>query len=467
MQVHQLVSFAASGPARGRPVRRNRPWPLRAAVALGVLAAAFVRPLAAQGAAPAFAPARPEPVLGRQDFAILRPHDIRRGEIVFKGELRRDPRGALLLQLNSSFGEYAYRLEPEPAEGPAAKALAGLPEAEKSELNGFVESVAEEGKQVRVRLELPAGEAAAVMRLASAQPRKGRPSPTYSNISYGPHWRQVIDFYQAMTDTPTPLVVHIHGGGWSALDKSTVRDVDRLRAAGISVAAINYRLIQDAQAAGVQPPLQWPLEDAARAIQFLRAHARELNLDRSRIAATGGSAGACSALWLALHDDMAEPGSADPVKRESTRVWAAAVMGAQTSLDPEQMRAWIPNIAYGGHAFGFRKPGGDRSREFPEFLANRDRLLPWIRRYSPYEHAGPGDPPVYLDYAMQDKPPVVGEEQKDPTHSAVFGIQLAGKLRAAGVEVHVVYPGKPSAEYAGVTDFLLRKLLEGRTGRTP
>ena len=55
-----------------------------------------------------------------------------------------------------------------------------------------------------------------------------------------------------------------------------------------------------------------PLEDAARALQFVRSKAAQWNLDKQRIGASGGSAGACSALWLAFHDDMADPNSQDP-----------------------------------------------------------------------------------------------------------------------------------------------------------
>src|ERR1700677_3631473 len=99
-----------------------------------------------------------------------------------------------------------------------------------------------------------------------------------------------------------------------------------------------------------------PLEDAARAVQFLRSKAGEWNIDKRRVGATGGSAGACSSLWLAFHDDMAKLNDTDPVARESTRLSAAAVNGAQTSLDPLQLREWIPNMRYGGHALGFPRP---------------------------------------------------------------------------------------------------------------
>ncbi len=117
-----------------------------------------------------------------------------------------------------------------------------------------------------------------------------------------------------------------------------------------------------------------PLHDAARASQFVRSNAAEWNLDKQRIGATGGSAGTCSSLWLAFHDDLADLKSDDPVARESTRLWCAAVNGAQTTLDPQQMKEWPPNIRYGGHAFG--------KGSFAQFLAERESILPWIAEYS-------------------------------------------------------------------------------------
>ena len=95
--------------------------------------------------------------------------------------------------------------------------------------------------------------------------------------------------------------------------------------------AINYRYVTSTE----KPPVKAPLDDAARALQFVRSKAMEWNLDKKRIGAAGGSAGACSSLWLAFHDDLADPKSNDPVARESSRLSCAAVTGAQTTLDPE------------------------------------------------------------------------------------------------------------------------------------
>lgn len=282
--------------------------------------------------------------------------------------------------------------------------------------------------------------------------------PTYSNVPYGEHERQVLDFFKADTKAPAPLVVHIHGGGWNNGDKVGVADLKKYLDAGISVASINYRFVPQAQEAGIKPPVKWPLEDAARAVQFLRSKAAEWDIDKTRVGATGGSAGACSSLWLAFHDDMARPDAADPVARESTRLAAAAVNGAQTSLDPAQLREWMPNMKYGGHAFGFMGGGNGPDSQFQRFYDHRADVLAWIQEYSPYAHVNPGDPPVFLDYPAQDKPPVKGEEQKDPTHSAVLGLLLEEKLKAEGDEVHLAYPGHKDPEYAGISAFLIAKL---------
>jgi len=279
-----------------------------------------------------------------------------------------------------------------------------------------------------------------------------RPTPTFANVAYGSHERQVLDIWKANSNQPTPLVLYIHGGGWQNGDKSSLSGsaIRQYLDAGISVAAINYRYVKQAAALKIEPPVKAPLEDAARALQFLRSKAKEWNLDKRRIGATGGSAGACSSLWLAFHDDLADPKSDDPVARESTRLFCAAVNGAQTSLDPKELREWMPNYGYGAHAFGFA--------DFQSFYEGRDKVLKWIKEYSPIEHVTRDDPPIFMEYPSQKVPPVVGEKQADPTHSAVLGLKLAEKLRAAGVEVILIYPGRTDPRYRNSTQFLIERL---------
>jgi acetyl esterase/lipase len=285
--------------------------------------------------------------------------------------------------------------------------------------------------------------------------------PTLANVPYGDHRLQVLDLWQAASTRPTPLVFFIHGGGWVGGDKRNATDVERYLNAGISVVSVNYRFTPEAQLAGVHPPVRWPLADVKRALQFVRHRAAEWNIDPTRIAASGSSAGACTSLWLAFHDDMAERGSADPVSRESTRVYCAAVTIAQTSLDPRQMKEWTPNSRYGGGAFGFMDPKNLATRDtrFADFLAARDELWPWIRQYSPYAWVTPDDPPVYLWYPT---PPDVGREQDDPTHTANFGAKLQERLRQARVDCELVYPGAPGVTHPTVADFLIARLRPAR-----
>lgn len=295
------------------------------------------------------------------------------------------------------------------------------------------------------------------------QPPKAKPPagipPTHANVPYGEHERQVLDFYQAKSDAPTPVVFAIHGGGWVNGSKDGYRNAARRYAdAGISLVAINYRMVPEATEKGVEPPVKWPIADAARALQFVRSKAKEWNLDKTRIGATGGSAGGCSSLWLLYHDDLADPRSTDPVARESTRLSCAAVNGPQTTLDPKVVREWMPNATYGGHAFGVKADKGEKGGAFQKFYDQREKLLPWIREYSPITHVTKDDPPVFMEFPSQKAPPVKGEKQADPTHSALLGMILMEKLKEAGVEGIIAYPGHEHEKYKSSADYLIDRL---------
>ena len=276
------------------------------------------------------------------------------------------------------------------------------------------------------------------------------PTPTIQNVQYGKHARNVVDIWQAEEKNATPLVLVIHGGGWRGGSKERVDrfvDVQVLLNAGISVAALNYRFVDQAIQENVKPPVKAPLHDAARCLQFVRSKSNPWNIDPTKIAATGGSAGACSSLWLAFHDDLCEPTSDDPVARQSTRLCCAAVKGAQTSLDPKQMKEWTPNSKYGGHAFGFL--------DFKTFLKSRDAIVPLLAEYSPYSLVTKDDPPVYLIYSA---PPSLGQDQRDPTHTSNFGVKLKDHCQENDVSCELVYPGAPDILHADTTSFLVEKL---------
>jgi acetyl esterase/lipase len=277
------------------------------------------------------------------------------------------------------------------------------------------------------------------------------PNPTHFDVPYGPHLKQRIHFWQAESAEPTPVLLFIHGGGWRAGGRLSglSGNLNTFLSSGISVASVEYRFTPEATADGVVPPVKGPLHDAARALQLIRSKADEWNIEKERIGASGGSAGACSSLWLAFHSDLADPDSKDPVSRESTRLWCAAVSGAQTTLDPKQMRDWTPNSRYGAHAFGLA--------DFEEFYNKSDEIMPWIKEFSPYANVSSDDPPVYLSFSQA---PNLGKEEKDPTHTANFGVKLKEHCEANGVECQLYYPGAEGTKHESTVTYLIEKLKE-------
>jgi acetyl esterase/lipase len=148
---------------------------------------------------------------------------------------------------------------------------------------------------------------------------QGPPTPSHRDVAYDEEDpAQVLDVYLADSDKPVPVMVYIHGGGWRAGSKNRIPAflAEGVRAGLYSVISVEYRFTDVAT-----HPAQ--VNDCVRAIQFARSKAKEWNLDPERFGVTGGSAGAHLSLWIALHDDLADPGSDDPVERQSSRVSCA------------------------------------------------------------------------------------------------------------------------------------------------
>jgi len=250
------------------------------------------------------------------------------------------------------------------------------------------------------------------------------PAATYENVPYGPHPKQKIDvFLPSGRQGPYPVVMYIHGGGWSGgafEDHILGSSIRMLLGRGIAVIGTGYRYIRDASADGVKPPVMGCLDDSENALRFVKAHAAEWNLDTSRIGLAGGSAGACTSLYLALKDDNVHG------------IRAAAPIIAQTSMDPKEMREWIPDIKYGAHAFGYAN--------FEDWLAHRTECLSDIERISPaalLRKVSPGRAPRFrFQYGAPLKP---GTLAKDPTHSPVFGERFREIAVARGVSCDVGY----------------------------
>ena len=268
--------------------------------------------------------------------------------------------------------------------------------------------------------------------------------PTHADVKYGPHERNVLDFYQAESNKPAPLVVYIHGGGFRGGSKRSLNagTLQELLNAGISVAAIQYRLVSD-------KPLPAAHHDSLRALQFMRSKAKQWNIDKTRVGAFGGSAGAQICMWLAFHDEMAEPSSRDPVQRESSRLTCVATSGGQTTMDFDWWMRWIPEYA---------KPHRDRTEVFGD--VTDEELHKVIRDISALSLITADDPPIFMSYGMKPDDPVPANSSRSQgwkVHHVMFGVKLKEKMDKLGVEADLKYPGAQTT-YRSNAGFFITKL---------
>jgi acetyl esterase len=163
---------------------------------------------------------------------------------------------------------------------------------------------------------------------AAATPDPDRPAPTIAEGRYGESPRSVFDFWRATSAPPAPLFLYIHGGGFVGGDKGRFSPgmIKEALARGFAVMSINYPFLDGL-------PIQKILPTSARAVQYARHHAAEWGIDPRRIYVCGSSAGGGTALWIGSHADLADPESADPIARESTRIQGAAMINGQASYD--------------------------------------------------------------------------------------------------------------------------------------
>jgi len=276
---------------------------------------------------------------------------------------------------------------------------------------------------------------------------------TFINEKYGPHERNLFDIWLAKSEKPTPLVIYIHGGGFVGGDKSKYylsHDWPRFLENGISIATINYRFMNEAPYGILSC-----MNDAKRCVQYLRFHSEKFNIDKTRIACTGGSAGAGTALWLAFSDDMACETNADPVLRESTRLTCAGafatqatydifqwdeILGMELSQSPEQLQA----IA---RAFGF-KSAENRNLKNETTIRNNLDFLAKMHKNAP---------PVYIHNRHKAGLP---ETHDDINHHPLHAKKLKEKAEQVGLEAIVYAPEIDIIDKSGVdlVDFFLNKL---------
>jgi acetyl esterase/lipase len=280
---------------------------------------------------------------------------------------------------------------------------------------------------------------------SAAAQAPAKPAPTHKDFSYGPHPSNVFDLWLAESPTPTPLVLFIHGGGFRGGSKNSLPApaLRELLDAGISVAAIEYRVISHAKLPAAH-------HDCRRALQLLRAKANEWNIDKTRVGAFGGSAGAQICMWLAFHDDMADPESDDPIERESTRLTCVATNGGQTTMDFDWWMKHIP---------GYDTPHRDPHESFD--AKDEAQLRKIVAEVSALSLISADDPPIHMQYGQNPADPVPPDPQQAQgwkVHHVTFGIKLKEKMDELGVEANLQYPRAPAGPYESREDFFIAKL---------
>ena len=131
--------------------------------------------------------------------------------------------------------------------------------------------------------------------------------------------KQMVDLYlpkKRNNDQPLPVVALIHGGGWVNGDRLgySAAAIQFARTGDYAAVTVGYRLTKEAH---------WPAQvyDCKAAIRWIRAHAKEFNLDPDKIAVMGSSAGGHLSSLLGTSGDVKElEGDLGPNTTFSSRV---------------------------------------------------------------------------------------------------------------------------------------------------
>ena len=293
---------------------------------------------------------------------------------------------------------------------------------------------------------------------AAAKPQPG-PKPTLADVPYGTHPKQVLDFYKAESATPTPLVFYIHGGGWMGGSKTQFDASEYLKAGHLGCFdRVSLRLRRHEGRREATGRVAAARRRPGPAIRPQQGQGVEHRQDPHRRHGRVGRgvfqpvAGLPRRHGRSPERRSGRPGINPPDlcrrrrRADDARPEADEGMDAQQPLRRARVR--------------LQRRSQEGPLAVPAVPSGRDKILPWIKEYSPYALVTADDPPVFLSYCP---PPALGQDQKDPTHTANFGVKLQEKCRSVGVECHLAYAGAKDLKYRNVGEFLIAKLKEKGT----
>jgi len=248
-----------------------------------------------------------------------------------------------------------------------------------------------------------------------------------------------LDMASPLTGSgPFPAVLHFHGGGWQAGDKSHGdKRIIKLAQSGYVAVSVGYRFA---------PQYKWPdqVHDAKAAVRFLREHAREFNIDPDRIGAVGDSAGGYLALMLGFTRN-ADGMEGNSTSSTSSSVQAVASFCSAGDFTRSLRRTLPPDVDKQISEY-YKKP---LNQVIYEFTGTTDPDDPKLLKMSARPYVDAGDPPVLIFQGEKD--PLISLEQVD---------ELEKELKDVGVPVEVVLvKGEGHGWYGAVLDDTEKKLI--------
>jgi acetyl esterase/lipase len=259
--------------------------------------------------------------------------------------------------------------------------------------------------------------------------------PPETNAIFGMHsgLALLMDVYRPAKSNGYGIIV-IPGCGWRGAlgyDARPLKDsrefvphVERLTAAGYTAFTITHR---------VAPRFQYPaaVEDAQRAVRFVRHFAARYGIRADRIGALGGSSGGHLVSMLGTAEGSGDPQDPDAVQRESAKVQCVVAFYAFSDLTAVDSTGGLVHIT---EFMGMRPPYSG-----PKGTLEQRRY----REASPLSHVSPDDPPFLLIHGDGDK--------TVPFHQSEL---MEAALKKAGVPVKLIRVpgGGHTPSFTGTTE---------------
>ncbi len=234
---------------------------------------------------------------------------------------------------------------------------------------------------------------------------------------------------------PLPVVIYVHGGGYSGGDKRmglpfTVAFAE----GGYFAVTVEYRLSGEA-------PFPAAVDDCKAAVRFIRRHAEDLAIDPQRIGVWGHSAGGHLSALVAV------TGNSDAFAEAGDGPGSSAVRCAVAVSGPVD----------------FLMHGGERA-PLPEWLGREEEA--WRRNAeaaSPLRYVDAGDPPMLLLHGTEDRLVPIAHAEK--LRERLGGSGVAVELVAIEGAGHRVADPEAYRRIAGFFDLHLGGTARGRFER--